>query len=84
MSHLPNNLTQPYIANEIGNYFDNNTNETARLLAHAFEEQATGKWDTIGIATDVVTNTTTISNNPFTEFVLDESIGNAVYGARGK
>ncbi|MGW8170078.1 MAG: VENN motif pre-toxin domain-containing protein [Sulfurovaceae bacterium] len=31
------NLTQPYIANEIGNYFDDpkNTNETARLLAHA-------------------------------------------------
>ncbi|MDD5405602.1 MAG: hemagglutinin repeat-containing protein [Sulfurovaceae bacterium] len=31
------NLTQPYIANEIGNYFDDpkNTNETARLFAHA-------------------------------------------------
>lgn len=35
MNDLPNNLTQSYIANEIGNYFDHNTNETARLLAHA-------------------------------------------------
>ncbi|MDD3774464.1 MAG: VENN motif pre-toxin domain-containing protein [Sulfurovaceae bacterium] len=35
MSYPPNNLTQPYIANEIGNYFDKNNNETARLFAHA-------------------------------------------------
>ncbi|MDD5405603.1 MAG: DUF637 domain-containing protein [Sulfurovaceae bacterium] len=35
MSHPPNNLTQSYIANEIGNYFDKNNNETARLFAHA-------------------------------------------------